>query len=944
MAGSAPHAADALGGMYQFADVTVDLDRFEVHRAGVPQHVEPQVLEVLAYLIRHRDRLVTKQELMDQVWHDRFISDSAITSRIKAARRATGDDGERQHVIRTVHGRGYRFVADVAQPVSRPELADTATAGFVGRNDELATLWRSLAAAESGTRQLMLISGEPGIGKTAMVEAFLAGLGGTIELVGVGQCHPVGAGEPYAPVLDAIFDLAKGPAAAEVLRCLDAVAPGWLLQLPALVDVDHESSLVNRTLGATPERMLREALDLFDALAAAGYGPLVLTIDDLHWADRPTIDLITAVGRRRRPAPLLIMGTYRHTDLDEGHPLLATVSELTVRRLATHVRLAPLPLESITELIKRQRADPPPPDAMAALHRRSGGNPLFLGALLDTAAERGPDTDLPRSLSEMVEHHLERLQPADRELIEAAAVAGIDFTVQLLGSSGEFDEVWQRCHALARRDQLIAFDDRGRQGYFRFRHSLYQEVIYAAVPHPRRRALHQLVGERLESTTDDLTSAATELAEHFMRSGDARRAVRYRLAAAEVAALRNAPAAALEHLRAGLEMLPLIPDGEERQRVEADLLASSVAMALSVEGLDSPQAEPALQRARELYVAVNDTGSANRTTYWLAGLHEYRGEFDKSQALMRQRLQTATGEDRELVELHDLLACSLFHLGEFGESIQHALEALSHYDSDRDRTALAFVGENAFVTSQHWAAFSLWFTGFPDTALGHSQSAVRMARRPDYAFSLCMALEQAAMLHQLRREPERVAELASEMQTLAVQGGLPYRQATAGVLLGWARSALGEPAAGFGDLEAALARYRRTGAASELPYFLILYADAARVAGLSEVGQRALHEARTLASFRPSFVAPEIDRLAAALLLQVGADSAVAERHLRIALATAQDRSALSLELRAAADLRRLELANGRSGDAADFLRSAVERFTEGHDLPDLRDASELLH
>ena len=119
VAGTAPHTADAMGGVYQFADVTVDLDRFELHRAGVPQHVEPQVMEVLAYLIRHRDRLVTKQELMDQVWHDRFISDSAITSRIKAARRATGDDGERQTVIRTVHGRGYRFVAEVAQPVTR---------------------------------------------------------------------------------------------------------------------------------------------------------------------------------------------------------------------------------------------------------------------------------------------------------------------------------------------------------------------------------------------------------------------------------------------------------------------------------------------------------------------------------------------------------------------------------------------------------------------------------------------------------------------------------------------------------------------------------------------------------------------------------------------------------------------------------------------------------
>jgi DNA-binding winged helix-turn-helix (wHTH) protein/tetratricopeptide (TPR) repeat protein len=939
MAGSAPDAADS-GGVYQFADVTVNLDRFELHRAGVPQHVEPQVLEVLAYLIRHRDRLVTKQELMDQVWHDRFISDSAITSRIKAARRATGDDGERQNVIRTVHSRGYRFVAEVAQAGSRPEPAETA--GFVGRKMELATLWSSLAAAESGSRQLILISGEPGIGKKALVEAFLNGLGEIVELIGVGQCHPVGVGEPYGPVLEAIFDLAKGPATAEVLRCLDAVAPGWLLQLPALVDVDHGSSLINRTLGATPERMLREVLDLFDALSATGYGPLVLILDDLHWADRPTLDLITAVARRRRPASLLVLGTYRHTDLDEGHPLFAAVSELVVRGLARHIRLESLSLETATELIM-QRTDPPPPYAMEALHRRSGGNPLFLGALLDTTAERGPDTDLPQSLRELVEHHLDRLQSADREVIEAAAVAGMDFAAHLLGSSREVDAVWQRCHALARRDQLIAFDDRGRPGHFHFRHSLYQEVTYAELPGPRRRALHQLVGERLEATTEDLTSSAAELAEHFTRSGDGPRAVRYRLAAAEVAAMRSALAAALEHLRAGLEMLPRMPDSQERQRAEADLLASSAAMALSVEGWDSPGAEPGLLRARELYVALNDTGAANRMTYWLAGLHEYRGEFDRSQALMRQRLQTAAGEEAELVELHDLLACSLFHLGEFGESIHHARKALAHYDSDRDRTALAVVGENAFVTSQHWTAFSLWFTGHPDTALSHSQAAVQMARRPDYAFSLCMALEMAAMMHQMSREPERVVELASEMHTLAVQGGLPYRQATAGVLLGWARSALGEGAAGCHDLEAALAGYRRTGAASELPYFLILYADAARNAGLSDVGQRALDEARTLASFRPSCVMPEIDRLAAALSLQAGGHSAVAEKHLRAALATARDRGALALELRAAADLRRLELENGRTGDAASILRFAVEKFTEGNDLPDLQEANELL-
>jgi predicted ATPase len=200
------------------------------------------------------------------------------------------------------------------------------------------------------------------------------------------------------------------------------------------------------------------------------------------------------------------------------------------------------------------------------------------------------------NLREMVEHHIDRLQPADREVIQAAAVAGIEFAAQVLGSSREVDEVWQRCHALARRDQLITFDDRGRQGYFRFRHSLYQEVTYSGMPGHRRRALHQLVGERLDATTDDAQWSAAELAEHFTRSGDERRAVRYRLAAAEVATLRNAPAAALEHLRAGLEMVPLVPDGEERLRTEADLLASSAAMALSVDGWDSSYAEAGLQR------------------------------------------------------------------------------------------------------------------------------------------------------------------------------------------------------------------------------------------------------------------------------------------------------------------------------------------------------------
>ncbi len=316
--GPTPRPADGAG-VYDFGDVRLDLDRFELLRGGVPQRVEPQVLEVLAYLVRHRDRLVGKQELMDQVWRDRFVSDSAITSRIKAARRATGDDGDRQRVIRTVHGRGYRFVAPLTEPAIHQRPSRTPSAPCVGRAGQLAALRAAFSAAESGVRQVVLVSGEPGNGKTALIDAFLAGLPpAAAGLVAVGQCHPVGAGEPYAPVLDALFELAKGPAARAVRRHLDELAPGWLLQLPALVDASHAASLATRTLGSTPERMLREALGLLDTLATIDGGPLVLVLEDLHWADRGTVDLLTALARRRGPAPMLLMGTYRHNDLDAG--------------------------------------------------------------------------------------------------------------------------------------------------------------------------------------------------------------------------------------------------------------------------------------------------------------------------------------------------------------------------------------------------------------------------------------------------------------------------------------------------------------------------------------------------------------------------------------------------------------------------------------------------
>ena len=585
--------------------------------------------------------------------------------------------------------------------------------------------------------------------------------------------------------------------------------------MPALVDAALAASLATRTLGSTPERMLREALDLVEALAPIEGGPLILVVEDLHWADRSSLDLITAVARRRRPAPLLLLGTYRHTDLDDAHVLSTAVTELVVRGLATDIRLAALSLDAAGELVAQHRraVDPMPPDIVQRLHRRSGGNPLFLSAMLEAGVDAAATEPavLPRSLREMVERHLDRLAPQDRDLLDTAAVAGIEFAVELLGSGPEVEQASRRCEALARRDHLITFDASQGPGRFRFRHALYQEVTYARLAPSKVRTLHQAVGERLEAMTGDDASSAAALAEHFTRSGDAHRSVRYRLDAAGVAAARSAPAAALSHLQAGLRMLARLPDGDERVRFEAELLASAALMAVGVEGFASAQAEQGLHRARELYLHLGDTAAANRTTYSLAGLYEYRGEFERSRALMEQRLQTAGGDERALVELHDILACSTFHLGAFAEALRHAEQALARYDPVRDRDVLAMVGENAFVSSQHWAAYCLWFTGRAEQALERSEAAVRLARRPDHAFSLCHALDLAAILRQLRWEPDRVVELAGELLSLATEFCVPYRQATAGVLLGWARGVRDDPVAGGRQLGQALAAYRETG-------------------------------------------------------------------------------------------------------------------------------------
>ena len=260
--------------IYAFAEYELDTRRCELRRRGEVCHLEPQAYDVLAYLLAHRDRLVSKEELLATVWGKRFVTPGTLNSRLKAIRQAIGDDGKNQAIIRTVRGRGFRFVAtvrerDLSQETESLTLAPVPAraparphAHLVGRGAELECLEELLQAASSGARQLVFVGGEPGIGKTTLIEMFFerARAQGRSRICR-GQClDQRGAGEPYMPVLEALGRLCREREGADLVALLERYAPTWLVQMPSLLDAAQFEAVQRRAFGATRERMLREML------------------------------------------------------------------------------------------------------------------------------------------------------------------------------------------------------------------------------------------------------------------------------------------------------------------------------------------------------------------------------------------------------------------------------------------------------------------------------------------------------------------------------------------------------------------------------------------------------------------------------------------------------------------------------------------------------------
>jgi tetratricopeptide (TPR) repeat protein len=692
-------------------------------------------------------------------------------------------------------------------------------------------------------------------------------------------------------------------------------APMWLAQLPSLTEPDERMALEASLAGATQERMLREGARALEAFAAEH--TLVLWIDDLHWSDVSTLDLLSLVARRSEPARLLVVGTYRPAEVaGESEPLGSLARDLQRQGQCVELRLPSLDLAAVTEYVGRRCGAESGGDLARILHARTEGNPLFMVSVIDDLLDRGllvggesgwsfagdiDDVAAPRTVRQLLESELDRVDATERALLEVASLAGMEFSAATAAAAtGEALEVVEaRCEALAQQGRFLrpAGDERWPDGTvasrYAFLHALHRDVLDARVPAARRAQAHRAIGLRKE------------------------------------AAWRE--------------------PGEIRLR-----LALSVPLAATL-GYAAPGLAENIARIQTLYRDLDESPDLVTVLLGLWSLHVLRAELGQARELATSLLRIAErSADAGLgLQAHRVVGHTLFYGGELRTAAEHLERALAHHDPHLPHRLDVSAGDDPVVLCLSYSAWTLWFLGHPARALERVEAAMAQADALAHPPSQAFAMSYAAVLHQLRRDPERARTAAEAVLALAEREGFFLWTALGNIVLGWARAAEGATAEGIERLEYALAAWELAGAKLGLPYFSGLLVEAYLADGrLDEADTLLARVARGIVESGQVVFEPERLRLVATLALRrAGEDGGHASRRLvtaaesalrdAVALATAQD--ARMLALRAASGLTRVLVRDGRRQEGRLLLAPLLASFGEGHDTADLRDAAAAL-
>ncbi|MBI3800645.1 MAG: AAA family ATPase [Deltaproteobacteria bacterium] len=1015
-----------------FSPFHLDVGNACLWRGKKQVSLTPKDFAVLHYLALRPQQLVKHEELLEAVWANVKVSPGVLKVCLRRIRQVLGDSSTKPRFIETKHRQGYRFIAPLSTPPpvassqfsvpsseseSWERLSGTSgeqlapdnwqlTTRLVGRGTELRQLEGWLEKALRGERQFVFVTGEPGIGKTTVVNAFLARVAaqGSIA-IGRGQCiEHYGPGEAYLPVLEALGRLCREPEGSRRIDWLRQHAPTWLVQMPALLNTTDLEALQRKVQGATRERMLREMLEAVEV--STERQPFILVLEDLHWSDVSTVELLAAAARRQERARLLIIGTYRPVEmLSKEHPLNEVMQELYVHHLCAELALGLLSEANVAEYLRtRFPLNALPASFAQALHQRTEGNPLFLVNVVDDLVAQEViaqskegwtlqgdievvERQVPESIRHLIAKQSKRLLRAEQRILQAASVAGMEFSTAAVAAALEADvaEVEEWCAGLADRQHFLRrlgishWPDGTVGERYGFLHGLYQHLWHERVGIERKRRLHLRIGERQEAAYGNrVGEIAAELSVHFEEGQDLTRALQYRQQAAMNALQRSANQEAIIHLTKGLELLRVLPDTPERTQQELDLQIALGPTLMSIKGYAAPEVERTYARAQELCRQIEEVSQLFRALWGLRRFYFMQGTLPTARKLGEQLLALAekTQNSSFLLEAHEALGATLMFQGDFVSARMHEEQGIGCYDPQQHHSLALLYGQDPGVRCLAYAAWVLWFLGYPEQARERASEAITLAREHPHPFSLAWALACAAFLHQFRRDREKTQELADAVITLSREQGFSFLQAWADFWYGWVLAQQGETAKGIAQMQRGLAAHRAAGAEVGWPYLLALLAETCGQGGQTEEGLRLVAEAlTTLEKNTDRCYEPELYRIKGNLILQkfqvsdlkfhgqikpeakskgqkasmtnpqalTSNPQAEAEAYFQQAIVIARERQAKIFELRAVLSLSRLWLYQGKRSAARQMLVEIYGWFTEGFDTVDLQEAKALL-
>jgi predicted ATPase/class 3 adenylate cyclase len=861
----------------------------------------------------------------------------------------------------------WRVIGDTAAERPFQAVHPDALTRLVGREPELALLRRAWEQSQAGIGQVVLISGEPGIGKSRLMDALgvqLKDERNTRITLGCSPYHTNSALYPLIVHLERALRWQREDDAEVKLAKLEKELQGFSLD-PAEV-IPLYAPLLSLPLPEdrypplelTPQEQKQRTLDAIVAwlMEEAERRPVLQVWEDLHWADPSTLELLTLEIEQAPTAPILNVLTFR-PDFQPPWPQRSHMTPLTLNRLERPEVEALIGLQAGGKVL--------PEEVIEHIVSKTDGVPLYIEELTKTILEADflrerngsweltgelSEVTIPATLQDSLMARLDRL-PMIREVAQLGAVLGREFAYEMVQAIVSIEESMLQ-EGLAQLVDAELLYQRGRppRAKYIFKHALVQDAAYQSLLKRTRRYYHRQVAELIEARFPETVQAQPELvAHHYTEARLPVKSVPYWYKAGQQAIERSANLEAIAHLTRGRALLAEQPASAERAAQELDYCLALGPALMSTKGLAAPEAEEVYLHARQLCQSVDQAALSFQAAWGLWLVYQQRGQIDMAQSATDEVLSLAERQRENvdyLLQAHHAAWTTQLFVGNISESRTHIVEGDALYDIEKHRThAFTYGGHDPGVCAKTTASEALCLLGYAEQAVQHAADGVELAERLSHPFTLAMARYFVAQVHQYRLEADIVHSHAQAAVTMCESHGFESFRAQATVLLGWATAAGGESEPGIEQIREGLAAWQSTGTGMRRPYFLALLADALLRVDRFEEGLNVIAEAEALIdrSGETRWWAETV-RLKGALMGRAGAARGDIEATYQRALGIAHGQEARLLELRAATSLGRFWHGQGKASEARELLGPLYVWFTEGLDTPDLKDAKALFN